>query len=49
MILRKYNTPVMVLLLQIDEDTLQEVVKLGFDKNQLIESIQNRMQNEVLC
>ncbi|XP_020108547.1 SNF1-related protein kinase catalytic subunit alpha KIN10-like isoform X2 [Ananas comosus] len=31
---------------KIDEDTLQEVVKLGFDKNQLIESIQNRMQNE---
>ncbi|XP_020087592.1 serine/threonine protein kinase OSK1-like [Ananas comosus] len=31
---------------KIDEDTLQEVIKMGFAKNLVIESIQNRMQNE---
>lgn len=32
--------------LQIDEGILQEVVKMGFDRNQLIESLCNGMQNE---
>lgn len=31
---------------KIDEDTLQEVVKMGYDKNQVVDSLQNRMQNE---
>ncbi|XP_024016886.1 SNF1-related protein kinase catalytic subunit alpha KIN10 [Morus notabilis] len=32
---------------KIDEDILQEVVKMvGFDRNQLIESLRNRVQNE---
>ncbi|RZS04181.1 hypothetical protein BHM03_00034474 [Ensete ventricosum] len=33
--------------LQIDEDILQEVIKMGFDKNQLVESLHSRIQNEV--
>lgn len=32
---------------QIDEEILKEVVKMGFDQNQVIESLRNRMQNEV--
>ncbi|KAG5247400.1 SNF1-related protein [Salix suchowensis] len=32
--------------LAIDEEILQEVVKMGFDRNQIIESLRNRMQNE---
>ncbi|KAJ8438928.1 hypothetical protein Cgig2_033815 [Carnegiea gigantea] len=31
---------------KIDEEILQEVVRMGFDRNQLIESIRNRLQNE---
>ncbi|OWM74772.1 SNF1-related protein kinase catalytic subunit alpha KIN10-like [Punica granatum] len=31
---------------KIDEEILQEVVKRGFDRNQLIESLSNRIQNE---
>ncbi|XP_011010304.1 PREDICTED: SNF1-related protein kinase catalytic subunit alpha KIN10-like isoform X1 [Populus euphratica] len=31
---------------KIDEEILQEVIKMGFDRNQLIESLRNRMQNE---
>ncbi|XP_072968042.1 serine/threonine protein kinase OSK1-like [Typha angustifolia] len=31
---------------KIDEETLQDVIKMGFDKNQLVESLYNRMQNE---
>ncbi|GMG99655.1 hypothetical protein Nepgr_001495 [Nepenthes gracilis] len=31
---------------KIDEEILQEVVKMGFDRNQLVESLLNRMQNE---
>nr|QSH71639.1 SNF1-related protein kinase [Hedychium coronarium] len=31
---------------KIDEDILQEVTKMGFDKNQLVESLHNRIQNE---
>lgn len=34
-------------ILQIDEEILLEVVKMGFDRNQLIESLRNRVQNEV--
>ncbi|KAL9297201.1 hypothetical protein ACSQ67_023097 [Phaseolus vulgaris] len=32
--------------LAIDEEILQEVVKMGFDRNQLVESLRNRIQNE---
>lgn len=31
---------------KIDEAILQEVVKMGFEKNQLVESLHNRIQNE---
>nr|AFN89137.1 sucrose non-fermenting 1 [Mesembryanthemum crystallinum] len=31
---------------KVDEDILQEVVRMGFDRNQLIESLRNRLQNE---
>lgn len=31
---------------KIDEEILQEIVKMGFDRNQLIESVHNRIQNE---
>ncbi|XP_073222217.1 SNF1-related protein kinase catalytic subunit alpha KIN10 isoform X1 [Cicer arietinum] len=31
---------------KIDEEILQEVVNMGFDRNQLIESLRNRIQNE---
>ncbi|KAL3844641.1 hypothetical protein ACJIZ3_002044 [Penstemon smallii] len=31
---------------KIDEDILQEVIKMGFDRNALVDSIQNRVQNE---
>ncbi|XLR23336.1 hypothetical protein S83_051236, partial [Arachis hypogaea] len=34
-------------LSQIDEELLQEVVNMGFDRNQLVESLCNRTQNEV--
>lgn len=34
-------------VMQIDEEILQEVVKMGFDRNQLVESLRNRVQNEV--
>ena len=33
--------------MQIDEDILQEVIKMGFDRAALVESIGNRVQNEV--
>lgn len=33
--------------MQIDEEILQEVIKMGFDRNQLVESLRNRIQNEV--
>ncbi|CAI9767075.1 unnamed protein product [Fraxinus pennsylvanica] len=31
---------------KIDEEILQEVVKMGFDRNALVESLRNRVQNE---
>ncbi|KAG8384667.1 hypothetical protein BUALT_Bualt04G0141800 [Buddleja alternifolia] len=31
---------------KIDEDILQEVIKMGFDRNALVDSIRNRVQNE---
>lgn len=31
---------------KIDEDVLKEVTNMGFDKNQLVESLRNRIQNE---
>lgn len=33
--------------LQIDDDIIQEVIKMGFDKNQLVESLHSRISNEV--
>ncbi|CAA0828395.1 SNF1-related protein kinase catalytic subunit alpha KIN10 [Striga hermonthica] len=33
---------------KIDEDILQEVIKMGFDRNALVESLRNRVQNEFL-
>lgn len=33
--------------LQIDDDIIQEVIKMGFDKNQLVESLHCRISNEV--
>lgn len=33
--------------MQIDEEILQEVVKMGFDRNHLVESLRSRVQNEV--
>jgi hypothetical protein len=33
---------------QIDEDVIQEVVRLGFDRTQLIDSLVNRLQNKVM-
>ncbi|QHN78181.1 SNF1-related protein kinase catalytic subunit alpha [Arachis hypogaea] len=32
---------------EIDEELLQEVVNMGFDRNQLVESLCNRIQNEM--
>ncbi|KAJ6851490.1 SNF1-related protein kinase catalytic subunit alpha KIN10-like [Iris pallida] len=31
---------------KIDEEILQEVIKMGFEKNQLVESLHSRVQNE---
>ncbi|KAM7510088.1 hypothetical protein LguiB_008963 [Lonicera macranthoides] len=31
---------------KIDEEILQEVVKMGFDRNNLVDSLRNRVQNE---
>ncbi|KAK1321780.1 SNF1-related protein kinase catalytic subunit alpha KIN10 [Acorus calamus] len=31
---------------KIDEEILQEVIKMGFDRNQLIDSLRNRVQDE---
>lgn len=31
---------------KIDEEILQEVIKMGFDRNSLIDSLRNRVQNE---
>lgn len=39
--------PIQLYYLQIDEEILKEVVKMGFDQNQLVESLRNRLQNEV--
>ncbi len=33
---------------QVDEDVLQDVVCLGFDRTQLAESLVNHAQNKVL-
>ncbi|KAL5996466.1 SNF1-related protein kinase catalytic subunit alpha kin10 [Asimina triloba] len=33
-------------IIDIDEEILQEVLKMGFDRNQLVESLRNRIQNE---
>ncbi|XLU34787.1 hypothetical protein S245_070853, partial [Arachis hypogaea] len=32
--------------IKIDEELLQEVVNMGFDRNHLVESLCNRIQNE---
>ncbi|PIA35643.1 hypothetical protein AQUCO_03500179v1 [Aquilegia coerulea] len=31
---------------KIDEDIIQEVIKMGFERNQVVESLRNRVQNE---
>lgn len=31
---------------RVDEDIVQEVVRLGFERNELVESLQNRLQNQ---
>ncbi|XLR07775.1 hypothetical protein S83_035713, partial [Arachis hypogaea] len=36
-----------LVLIKIDEELLQEVVNIGFDRNQLVESLCNRIQNEL--
>lgn len=33
--------------MQIDEEILQEVLKMGFDRSALVDSLRNRVQNEV--
>jgi hypothetical protein len=33
--------------LKIDQDTLQDVINLGYDKDHVCESLCNRLQNEV--
>ncbi|KAL0442231.1 UNVERIFIED_CONTAM: SNF1-related protein kinase catalytic subunit alpha KIN10 [Sesamum radiatum] len=33
-------------LKQLDEEIIQKVLRMGFDRNQLIESLQNRLQND---
>lgn len=35
------------IVLQIDEAILKEVVRMGFDMTQLVESLQRRNQNDV--
>ncbi|XLR07556.1 hypothetical protein S83_035494, partial [Arachis hypogaea] len=42
-----YTKSTNIMVLQIDEELLQEVVNMGFDRNQLVESLCNRIQNEV--
>jgi len=34
-------------VLQINEEIVQEVVNMGFDRNQVLESLRNRTQNDV--
>ncbi|XBJ11866.1 hypothetical protein VPH35_016488 [Triticum aestivum] len=34
---------------KLDDETLNDVIKMGFDKNQLTESLQKRLQNEVFA
>ncbi|XP_077218324.1 SNF1-related protein kinase catalytic subunit alpha KIN10-like isoform X2 [Tasmannia lanceolata] len=38
--------PAMQIAKQIDEEILQHVIEIGFDRNKVIESLQNRIQNE---
>ncbi|GFZ03556.1 SNF1 kinase homolog 11 [Actinidia rufa] len=40
------NIPNLFKKIKIDEDVLQEVLKMGVDKNHLIESLRNRIQND---
>ncbi|XLR32337.1 hypothetical protein S83_060237 [Arachis hypogaea] len=45
---RKTGTSLVYLInKEIDEELLQEVVNMGFDRNQLVESLCNRIQNEM--
>jgi len=37
----------MVIFLKIDEDTLRDVVNMGFNKDDVCESLCSRLQNEV--
>lgn len=36
------------ILLQIDEEVLEQVIKMGYDKIKLLESLSSRSQNEVI-
>lgn len=36
-----------LILWQINEEIVQEVVNMGFDRNQVMESLRNRVQNDV--
>lgn len=36
-----------LLFKQIDEEILLAVIQMGFDRNQLLDSLSNRLQNEV--
>uniref|UniRef100_A0A0D6QS72 non-specific serine/threonine protein kinase n=1 Tax=Araucaria cunninghamii TaxID=56994 RepID=A0A0D6QS72_ARACU len=40
------NIPNLFKKIKIDEEILQEVIKMGFERNQLVESLQSRIQNE---
>ncbi|QHN86177.1 UDP-arabinose 4-epimerase [Arachis hypogaea] len=45
---RKTGTSLVYLInKEIDEELLQEVVNMGFDRNQLVESLCNKIQNEM--
>lgn len=36
------------ILMQVDEEILERTVTLGFDRNHLVQSLQNRIQDDVL-
>ncbi|KAK6123052.1 hypothetical protein DH2020_043204 [Rehmannia glutinosa] len=40
------NIPNLFKKIKLDEEIIQEVLRMGFDRSQLIESLQNRLQND---
>ncbi|ONK63026.1 uncharacterized protein A4U43_C07F10630 [Asparagus officinalis] len=46
-ILHSFWQMLALIFIRIDEEILQEVVKMGFEKNHLVESLHNRRQNEI--